>query len=100
MYVRTVTRKTDVSYIQLAHNMRDKKAGQVKANVLYNFNRADQLNVRVIRRLLRSLSRFLPPEEALQDREGVIRDSSFSAAVRKTGHGYCGACGSDSILTA
>ena len=70
MYIRTVTRKNknkpDVSYIQLAHNVRDKKSGQVKANVLYNFGRADQLDVEAIRRLVRSLSRFLTPKENLQ----------------------------------
>ena len=79
MYVRTVTRKNknkpDVSYIQLAHNVRDKKTGQVKANVLYNFGRADQLDVGAIRRLVRSLSRFLTTEEALQAQEGS--DQSF-----------------------
>ena len=70
MYIRTVTRKNknkpDVSYIQLAHNVRNKKTGQVKANVLYNFGRADQLDVEAIRRLVRSLSRFLTPKETLQ----------------------------------
>lgn len=70
MYVRTVTRKNksrpDVTYVQLAHNVRDKKSGQVKANVLYSFGRADQLDVEAIRRLVRSLTRFLSPEEMLQ----------------------------------
>jgi len=70
MYIRTVTRKNknrpDVAYIQLAHNVRDEKSGQVKANILYNFGRADQLDVAAIRRLVRSLSRFLSPEEMLQ----------------------------------
>ncbi len=81
MYVRTVTRKNknkpDVSYIQLAHNVRDKKTGQVKANVLYNFGRADQLDVGAIRRLVRSLSRFLTPEEALQVQGGIDQGFEF-----------------------
>lgn len=81
MYVRTVTRKNknkpDVSYIQLAHNVRDEKTGQVKANVLYNFGRADQLDVGAIRRLVRSLSRFLTPEEALQVQGGIDQGFEF-----------------------
>lgn len=70
MYVRTITRKNkrkpDTTYVQLAHNFRDKQTGQVKAKVLYNFGRADQLDLEAIRRLIRSLSRFLSPEEMLQ----------------------------------
>ena len=80
MYVRTITRKNknrpDVTYIQLAHNVRDKKTGQVKANVLYSFGRADQLDVAAIQRLVRSLSRFLSPEEMLQaqgEGDGTLR---------------------------
>ena len=80
MYVRTITRKNknrpDVTYIQLAHNVRDKKTGQVKANVLYSFGRADQLDVAAIQRLVRSLSRFLSPEEMLQaqgEGDGVLK---------------------------
>jgi transposase len=80
MYIRIVTRKNknrpDVAYIQLAHNVRDEKSGQVKANILYNFGRADQLDVAAIRRLVRSLSRFLSPEEMLQaqgEASGALR---------------------------
>jgi len=69
MYIRTITRrnkrKPDVTYVQLAHNFRDPHTGQVKAKVLYHFGRADQLDLEAIRRLVRSLSRFLPPEERL-----------------------------------
>jgi len=81
MYIRTVTRKNknrpDLSYIQLAHNVRDKKSGQVKANVLYNFGRAEQLDVGAIRRLVRSLSRFLTPEETLQVQGGIDQGFKF-----------------------
>jgi transposase len=50
----------------LAHNVRDAQTGQPKADVLYTFGRADSLDVDAIRRLTRSLSRFLTPEEALR----------------------------------
>jgi transposase len=80
MYVRTITRRNknrpDVAYIQLAHNVRDKKSGQVRADVLYSFGRADQLDVAAIRRLVRSLSRFLSPEEMLEaqgEGDGALR---------------------------
>lgn len=70
MYVRTISRKnkngSTTTYVQLAHNSRDAQTGQPKADVLYTFGRADSLDVDAIRRLTRSLSRFLTPEEALK----------------------------------
>jgi len=70
MYVRTISRKnkngSTTTYVQLAHNVRDAKTGQPKADVLYTFGRADSLDIDAIRRLTRSLSRFLTPEEALR----------------------------------
>jgi transposase len=70
MYVRTISRKnksgSTTTYVQLAHNVRDSKTGQPRADVLYSFGRADSLDVDAIRRLTKSLSRFLSPEEALQ----------------------------------
>lgn len=49
----------------MAHNVRDGKKGTIQAEVLYNFGRSDQLDVDAIRRLIKSLTRFLPPEEHL-----------------------------------
>lgn len=70
MYVRTISRRnksgTTTTYVQLAHNVRDSKTGQPRADVLYTFGRADALDVDAIRRLTKSLSRFLSPEEALK----------------------------------
>jgi len=70
MYVRTISRKnkngTTTTYVQLAHNVRDTKGGNPRADVLYTFGRADSLDVQAIRRLVRSLCRFLSPEDALQ----------------------------------
>jgi len=70
MYVRTISRKnksgSTTTYVQLAHNVRDPKTGQPRADVLYSFGRADSLDVDAIRRLTKSLSRFLSPEEALK----------------------------------
>jgi hypothetical protein len=70
MYVRTISRKnksgSTTTYAQLAHNVRDPQTGQPRADVLYSFGRADALDVDAIRRLTKSLSRFLSPEEALK----------------------------------
>ncbi|MBF0569080.1 MAG: transposase, partial [Nitrospirae bacterium] len=65
--MRTTTRKNKdgsvVSYLQLAHNVREGKKGTIRAKVLYNFGRSDQLDIDAIRRLIKSLTRFLPSEE-------------------------------------
>lgn len=70
MYVRTISRRNKdgsvTTYVQLAHNIRDPQTGQARAQVLYVFGRADSLDVGAIKRLVRSLCRFLSPEDALQ----------------------------------
>jgi transposase len=70
MYVRTISRHnkdgSTTTYVQLAHNVRDPKSGYARANVLYTFGRADSLNLEAIRRLVRSLCRFLSPEDAVE----------------------------------
>lgn len=69
MYIRQVRRKnkdgSTVTYVQLAHNERDPKTGHPRANVLYSFGRADELDVEALKRLVKSISRFLSPEDAL-----------------------------------
>jgi hypothetical protein len=70
MYVRTISRKnkdgSTTTYVQLAHNVRDPQSGFARAQVLYTFGRSDSLDVDAIRRLVRSLCRFISPEEALE----------------------------------
>ena len=70
MYVRTISRKnkdgSTTTYVQLAHNVRDPRSGFARARVLYTFGRADSLDLGAIRRLVRSLCRFISPEEALE----------------------------------
>ncbi len=69
MYLRTTTRRaadgTLVRYLQLAHNVWDPAARRSKVRVLYHFGREDELDREAIRRLIGSLSRALPPGEAL-----------------------------------
>lgn len=70
MYVRTISRKnkdgSTTTYVQLAHNVRDPQSGFARARVLYTFGRADSLDLGAIRRLVRSLCRFISPEDALE----------------------------------
>lgn len=69
MYIRTIARKnkdgSEVRYVQLAHNYRDKEAGQSRANVLYNFGREEHLDTEALKRLINSINRYLGPEEVL-----------------------------------
>ncbi len=70
MYIRQITRKNKhgppVTYVQLAHNYRDAESGQSRAKVVYSFGRKEDLDVEALRRLVKSISRFLSPEDALQ----------------------------------
>ena len=67
MYLR-VTKRTRkdgsaVEYVQLAHNYRDPKTGFPKPEILYTFGRKDELDLDALRRLVRSICRFLEPGE-------------------------------------
>lgn len=70
MYIRTITRKnkdgSQATYVQLAHNERDATTGHARATVLYNFGRLENLDVEQLKRLVKSISRFLPPQDALE----------------------------------
>ena len=70
MYLREDTRKNKdgsiVTYVRLAHNTRDPKTGQSKATILYNFGRKEHLDINQLKRLIKSISRFLPLEDALE----------------------------------
>jgi transposase len=69
MYVRTIQRRNKdgsvVRYLQLAHNVRE-PGKQPVARVIHSFGREDQLDRGALARLVRSISRFLEPGEALR----------------------------------
>jgi len=73
MYLRSSIRKnkdgSTVEYIQLAHNYRDPSTGAPKAQILFNFGRREQVDLEALRRLVRSIVRFLGPEDELKLRE-------------------------------
>jgi len=66
MYLRRIARRrkdgTEVGYFQLARTVRDER-GRVRDEVIHHFGRADQLAEDQLRRLVRSISRFLEPAE-------------------------------------
>ena len=69
MYLRTTRRRnpdgSEVRYLSLAHNVWDQATRRSTVKILYNFGREDRLDRDAIRRLIASLSRALPPDEAL-----------------------------------
>jgi len=74
MYLRTTKRKrtdgSEVRYLQLAHNEWDADASQSVVRVIYNFGREDLLDRDAITRLISSLSRVLPAEQAMSATAG------------------------------
>jgi len=68
MYIRTISRKNrdgaTVTYVQLAHNVWDTRARCAKARVLHSFGRTDDLDTEALKRLAKSIGRFLTPEDA------------------------------------
>ncbi|MGO9853791.1 MAG: IS1634 family transposase [Acidimicrobiales bacterium] len=82
MYLRTITRRnkdgSSVRYCQLAHNNWDPERRQARAEVVYSLGREDQLDREALKRLVRSISRFLEPAEALEATAGT--ELSFLAS--------------------
>ena len=74
MYIRTIKRKNKdgsvVEYVQLANNVWNKEKGYAQAEVIHSFGRNDQLDVDALKRLIKSLSRFLEPEDAARVEHG------------------------------
>jgi len=86
MYVRTISRQnkdgSTTTYVQLAHNIRDPRTGQARAQVLHVFGRADSLDVVAIKRLVKSLCRFLSPEDAIQAQASVLPDAQVLRFIK------------------
>ncbi len=69
MYLRETRRRnrdgSEVAYLALAHNERDRDTGMPKARIIHNFGRADLVERDGLARLVKSISRFLDPAEAV-----------------------------------
>ncbi|HET7415416.1 MAG TPA: IS1634 family transposase [Arthrobacter sp.] len=74
MYLRETRRRnrdgSEVAYLALAHNERDPDTGMPKARVIHNFGRADLVERDGLARLVKSISRFLDPAEAVAAASG------------------------------
>jgi hypothetical protein len=69
MYLRETRRRnrdgSEVAYLALAHNERDADTGMPKARIIHNFGRADLVDRDGLARLVKSISRFLDPADAV-----------------------------------
>jgi hypothetical protein len=69
MYLRETRRRnrdgSEVSYLALAHNERDPETGMPKARIIHNLGRSDLVDRDGLARLIRSISRFLDPADAV-----------------------------------
>jgi hypothetical protein len=69
MYLRTSARTNKdgsvAEYVQLAHNYRDPETGRPKPQILFNFGRRESVDEEALRRLVRSINRFLGPKDEL-----------------------------------
>ena len=69
MYIRTISRKnkdgSEVRYVQLAHNVWDPSARCAKAQVLFNLGREEEVDKEGLKRLVKSISRFLAISKCL-----------------------------------
>lgn len=75
------------SYIQLARNGRDPKTGRPKLEVLHHFGRAESLDLEGLRRLVKSISKYLPADEAA----GALRMAGWAPEVQTLGAKAIGA---------
>lgn len=75
MYLRETRRRnrdgSEVAYLALAHNERDPDTGMPKARVIHNFGRADSVQREGLARLVKSISRFLDPADAVAATAGT-----------------------------
>ncbi|MGI8872957.1 MAG: IS1634 family transposase, partial [Egibacteraceae bacterium] len=69
MYLRETKRRNAdgsvVSYLALAQNERDPASGVPRARIVHRFGRADHVDREALARLVRSISRFLDPADAV-----------------------------------
>ena len=69
MYLRETRRRngdgSEVAYLALAHNERDPDTAMPKARIIHNFGRAEHVDRDGLARLVKSISRFLDPVDAV-----------------------------------
>jgi transposase len=89
MYLRTVPGRTKkdglVHYLQLAHNYRDPATGRVRARILFNFGRVDQVDRAALERLIASIRRFLEPTSVAEVRAAIAQAGLELLSARALG---------------
>src|SRR3954452_21025007 len=69
MYLRETKRRnadgSEVGYLALAHHVRDPVTGVPRAEIVHRFGRTDQADRDALRRLVKWISRFLDPADAV-----------------------------------
>ena len=77
MYIRQISRKnkdgSKVTYVQLAHNQWDPEKRSCTAKLLYSFGRKEDVDIDQLKRLVKSISRFLPASDAAEA-EAMIKN--------------------------
>jgi len=68
---------TTTAYLRFAHNKWDPKAKYAKARVSYSFVREGKVDRAILERLVKSISRFLFPEQVWEAREAIGEASDF-----------------------
>lgn len=84
MYMRE-NRSGGHTYVSLAHNERDEVDGVSRARILYNFGRKDRLDLDGVRRLIASLSRYLPSDEVTPAVAGAPGEPLEFLAAKRLG---------------
>ena len=86
VFLRTIARRnkdgSQVRYVQLVHNVWDRERGYARADVVHSFGREEEVDRDALARLIRSISRFLDPEQALA--------AAASSELRFLGSRPCG----------
>jgi hypothetical protein len=76
MYIRTVRNRLKdgsvASYVQLARNLRDPTTGRSKLEVVASLGREDTVDCAGLRRLAKSINRFLDRQVGLHTLEGGV----------------------------
>lgn len=92
MYLRTVQRRNRdgsvVRYVQLAHNFRHPQTGRPQAQVLWSFGREEEVDRAQLERLVRSIQRFLSPEQVLEGPSQGARAPLRFVGSRPLGGGW------------
>jgi len=88
MYIRRISRRLpsgkQASYLQLAQKVRDPQTGAPRDKVLYHFGPEDRIDQEQIRRLVRSLNRFLEPGEQAATEAGLERVAAKDLCVERS----------------